>query len=192
MNNEIIAGKLTPYDAELFLMCESLTGKTIEPCVGGADEYFIVVDYSEHPQPDYVNAVMDAVAGRVGERLVEMNDEPENHRFIAHIKFSDQKYPRTTGMATLAKCDFLAGDLFVDDFGNECHALQVKRDYPARLQAFVGSGEMQISETDCEFAFINADSVYQYAKEFDYIVYVKPGRFSIVKPEEFENNFVKK
>ena len=184
--------KLTPYDAELFIMVESLIGKPCEPKLGGKDEYFIVVDYSNHLQPDYVNAIMDAVAGRVGERLFEMNDEPEYHRFIAHIKFSDKKYPRTTGMMTLADCDFLAGDLYVDDFGHECHALQVKRDYPARLQAFVGSGEMQISETDCEFAFINADSVYQYAKEFDYIVYVKPGLFSIMKPEVFENTFVKK
>lgn len=49
--------RLTPFDTELCIMVESLTGKPCEPKCGGKDEYFIVVDYSDHPQPDYIAAV---------------------------------------------------------------------------------------------------------------------------------------
>lgn len=84
--------KLTPYDAELCRMVESLTGVETEPRLGGKDEYFIVVDYSAHPQPDWINAVLEAIQGRVGERFIEMTDEPEASRCIVHIRF-DKEHP---------------------------------------------------------------------------------------------------
>lgn len=83
--------KLTPYDAELCRMVESLTGVETEPRLGGDDEYFIVVDYSAHPQPDWISAVLDAIQGRVGERFIEMNNDPENSFCIVHIRFDKER-----------------------------------------------------------------------------------------------------
>ena len=77
-------------------------------------------------------------------------------------------------------------------------ALQVKRDNVGLLMAFVGNGEMEVERNIDEqtkgkavFHFINAGSVYAHADEFDYIVYVAPGRFEVVKIGEFERNYKK-
>lgn len=79
--------KLTPFDAELCRMVESLTGVETEPRLGGKDEYFIVIDYSAHPDPDWIGAVLAAVQGRLGERFISQTDEPEASRCIVHVRF---------------------------------------------------------------------------------------------------------
>lgn len=87
MEHEYWWEKLTLFDVELFRMVETLTGKKCEPKNGGNDRYFLVVNYSGNPDPDFINAVWDAVAGRVGERLIELTDHPEDYFFTAYIKF---------------------------------------------------------------------------------------------------------
>ena len=186
--------KLTPFDSELCLMVESLTGQECDPKNGGADQYFIVVDYSKRPEPDFISAVMDAVAGRVGERLVDMNDDPDAKRFVAHIKFSDSKYP---GLVYLDRDDRprAAADVFRlrNDAGPCVLALQVTRKNVGRLLSFVGNGEMEIERRPggkATFHFRNAvGSVYAHAPEFSYIVHVKDGLFNVVDKTTFEAKY---
>lgn len=81
--------RLTPFDLELFAMIQSLTGNC--EVKNGGTHYFIIVGYGGH-DADYLSAVMDAIAGRVGERLIKITDEPDNKRFVVRIKFA-KEYP---------------------------------------------------------------------------------------------------
>ena len=92
MENEYWQRRLTPFDWELCKMVRSLTNRTCEP-KNGDDRYFIVVDYSENPEPDFIAAVMDAIAGRLGKRFAYMTDNPDDKNFIVYVNFSDDEYP---------------------------------------------------------------------------------------------------
>ena len=197
--------RLTPYDGELQMMVRSLTGKPCEIHLGGEDEFFIVVDYSGHPDSDYISALMDAVAGRVGKRLVKIEDEPDAKRFVARIKYSEDEYP------CLMRLDpeqeqgphpengdvyFMPVPIAENNGNDECIALQVTRANIERLLAFVGNGEMEIEKRPggkATFHFKNAgNSVYAHAPEFSYIIYNGNDHFSIMEQTLFEANFKKK
>lgn len=186
--------RLTPYDGELQMMVRSLTGKPCELHYGGEDEFFIVVDYSGHPDSDYINALMDAVAGRVGKRLVKMEDEPDAKRFVARIKYSEDKYPAIMRLDPEQESGPHPenGDVYFEPVP-KCIALQVTRDNAERLLAFVGNGEMEIPDDGpAVFHFINAGSVYAHAPEFSYIVYDRNERFIVMDKDEFEATYEKK
>ena len=78
--------KLTAFDAELCKMVESLTGLPCEPKNGG-DSYFIECDYRNHNEPQWILALWDAIEGRVGNRLLEIKDDPERTCLMVHVKF---------------------------------------------------------------------------------------------------------
>lgn len=189
--------KLTPFDAKLCLMVESLTGRPCEPKLSGSGGYFIVVDYCNHDEPEYISAVMDAVAGRIGERLVNMNDEPEAKRFFVHIKFSETKYPDLIRIEGEHHIFRYAGGKYVsfNDSDKTVWALQVKRTNIDLLMAFVGNGEMEIEKRPngkAIFHFRNAGGcVYAHAPESAYIVRVKDGLYNVVEKEIFESTYRK-
>lgn len=196
--------KLTPYDAELFMMVESLTGKPCHTFSGESSRYCLVVDYSNRPEPEFVSAVMDAVIGRIGERFINLEDKADEMKFVVTIGFSTKNYPG------LIKCGCnrkempdVGGKYVLKNVGTgtdiaPIRALQVKRDNVGLLMAFVGNGELEVEQNidvhtkgKAVYHFINAGSVYEHADEFDYIVYVGPGRFEVVKIGEFERNYKK-
>ena len=78
--------QLTPFDAELVKMVESLTGK---PCVpkNGGNHYFFEADYEKHNTPEYICAIWDAIEGRIGKRLISMRDDPERKTIIVRLHF---------------------------------------------------------------------------------------------------------
>lgn len=183
--------KLTPFDQELFVMVRALTGNCAVK--NGGTHYFIVVDYGGH-DADYLSAVIDAIAGRVGERLIKVTDEPENKRFIVRISFSKEKYP-----ALIYARDNMAGDPSIGtpyyDKVKDCRiwALEVARENVNKLIVFVGNGEMEIErrpDGKATFHFINANgSVYAHAPEHSFIVYVSPGHYTIMDKGEFYLKF---
>ena len=189
---EYLTSKLTPFDSELCLMVESLTGRDCEPKSGGPDQYFIVVDYRNHPEPEYIAAIMDAVAGRVGERLIDINDQPDAQQFIAYIKFSDANYNGIVSKATDTRPLIAAGYVYCRQIGS-VRAIQVTRNNVQRLMEFVGNGEMEIERRPggkATFHFRNAvGSVFAHAPEFSYIVHVKDGLFNVVDKETFEKEY---
>lgn len=187
--------KLTPFDYELAIMVESLTGKPCELCNGG-DHFFFEADYENHAkEPEYLLAIWDAIEGRTGKRLVGMDDDPDRHVFIVSVLFSNQRYPNMIRLDRDAKENPSAGTPYYSktDDTNEIIAVQVRRDNAAQLLAFVGNGEMLIDkdpEGKAVFQFLNASgSVYADAPEHSYIVYRGPGRFEIIEQEKFEKEF---
>ena len=181
--------RLTPWDGELCMMVESLTGKPCKPKNGGT-HYFIEVDYSLHDEPEYINAIYEAIAGRIGERLIKITDDPDAKRLIARIKFHPTSYPKLftgndSGIAYIYR-----GFPYTDG-KDEVWALQVTWDNCERLFDFVGGGEMEVAEDGkISFHFLNAyKSVYAHVMENFYIVHDSHCHFHIEKPEEFEAKY---
>ena len=190
--NDYWKRKLTAFDAQLCKMVESLTQRPCEPKLGG-DHYFIEIDYSNNPDPQYILAIWDAIEGRTGERLMEIKDDPERHVLFVRVKFSEQKYP---GIVRMER-DHSANETFGKTYCRklqEIRAVQVDRNNPDVLLEFVGNGEMEIPDDGpAVFHFRNAaGSVYAHAPEHSYIVYVGPERFEIVDQETFEKEYESK
>lgn len=190
MENNNVSKHLTPWDGELMLMVESLTGKPVEPRHGG-DGYFFEADYSLHPDPDYISAIFGAIEGRAGKRCIEINDDPERKVLMAHIAFSDEVLPGLAGSLDIHKPCPSAGRFYIDESSRIVAALQVRAGSVQDLITFVGNGEMEIpKDGPASFHFLNADaSVVAHAREFEYIVFQRPGLFSVVSKAEFENEY---
>ena len=79
--------KLIPFDLDMCRMVTELTGIECEPKNGG-DHYFIEADYANHPEPEYILGMWDAIEGRAGKRLLEIRDDSERHCLFVRIKFA--------------------------------------------------------------------------------------------------------
>lgn len=86
MKTEFWKSKLTPFDAQLCNMVESLTGMECEPKDGG-DHYVIEPCYRNHKDPDFIAAVWDAIEGRTGDRLIGIQDDPERECLSVKVRF---------------------------------------------------------------------------------------------------------
>lgn len=190
MASEFWKKRLTPFDWELCMMVESLTGKPCEPKNGGINKYFISVDYSKRSDADFVSALIDAVCGRLGDRVVTLEDYPDLQQFVVHVKFSGQRYPGIMRTERNHKPNPSKGLVYCRSLA-EIRAVQVKRGNMDRLLAFVGNGEMEIPDDGpAIFHFRNtAGDVWQHAYEFDYIVFVSDGRFDVVRKDDFERDY---
>lgn len=181
--------KLTPFDMELCVMVESLTGKPCKPKNGG-EHFYIVVDYSGIKDKDTINAIMDAVAGRVGDRLIKINDYPESDHFTVLINFSKTHYPGLIYLDRNIEENPAIGDVFCRQL-DEIRAIQVTRQNAGRLLAFVGNGELECpKDGPVTYHFRNtALSVYAHAPENSYIAYIGPGHFQVWAKDLFESKF---
>ena len=191
MVNEYNVPKLTPWDMELCRMVESLTNKPCEPMDGGSEQFFIVVDYSEIKDIDVVAAIVGSVEGRVGQRLVDKIDDPDQRRITIHIKSSEEKLP-VYGGQKVSDGNPVHGDKYCRKM-EEIRALKVTRENLGKLIAFVGNGEMAMPENEpCVFTFLNAGTVYAHAPENSYVVYDSPGRYAVISEEVFKAEFERK
>lgn len=184
--------KLTPFDTELAIMVESVTGKPCELKNGG-DNFFFEADYGNHAnEPDYILAIWDAIEGRTGKRLLEIKDDPERHALFVCVKFSDTQYPGIIRATRDQSPQETFGKIYCHKLV-EIRAIQVERNNAESVLQFVGNGEWEIERRPggkAMFHFRNAaGSVYAHAPEHSYIVYVAPERFEIVDKETFEKEY---
>ena len=192
MENESWKNKLTPFDAELAIMVESAFGKPCELKNGG-DSYFFEADYEKHKDnPEYLLAVWDAIEGRLGDRVLEMKDDPERHAFFVRAKFSEAIYPGIIRMDRESAPQDSYGTTYYNKLV-EIRAIQIERENYDAVLKFVGNGEWEIEKCPggkATFHFRNAaGSVYAHAPEHSYIVHVGPEQFEIVDKETFEKEY---
>lgn len=187
--NEFWRTKLTPFDTELAIMVESLTGKPCE-LKNGDNEYFFEADYENHNDPNYILAMWDAIEGRTGERLLEIKDDAERHALFVRVKFSEQKYPGVIRASRDCSPQESYGKTYCHKLV-EIRAVQVERDNAENVLRFVGNGEWEIPDDGpATFHFRNAaGSVFAHAPEYSYIVHAGPERFEIVNKEMFEKEY---
>lgn len=187
--NEFWRTKLTPFDTELAIMVESLTGKPCE-LKNGDNEYFFEADYENHNDPNYILAMWDAIEGRTGDRLLEIKDDAERHALFVRVKFSEQKYPGVIRASRDCSPQESYGKTYCHKLV-EIRAVQVERDNAENVLRFVGNGEWEIPDDGpATFHFLNAaGSVFAHAPEHSYIVHAGPERFEIVDKETFEKEY---
>ena len=187
--NEFWRTKLTPFDTELAIMVESLTGKPCE-LKNGDNGYFFEADYENHNDPNYILAMWDAIEGRTGERLLEIKDDAERHALFVRVKFSEQKYPGVIRASRDCSPQESYGKTYCHKLV-EIRAVQVERDNAENVLRFVGNGEWEIPDDGpATFYFLNAaGSVFAHAPEHSYIVHAGPERFEIVDKETFEKEY---
>lgn len=190
----MMEARLTPYDSELFIMVESLTGKKCVPKRGDGG-FFFEVDYSCNRDPEFILAIYDAVSGRLGDRLIKINDDPDASRFIVFAKYSDENYPELVGKEAISRPNINVGNLFILRFGSgRKRAVNVTRQNLLRLLEFVGNGQMEIERRPggkAVFHFVNGGSVFQTAPEYSYIVHVRDDLFEVIDGEKFENEWTR-
>ena len=78
--------KLTELDIELCWAVRLLTLRPCEPKNGG-DHYFIEADYRNNTDPQHILAVWDLIEKHAGNRLIELEDEPERQCLWARVAF---------------------------------------------------------------------------------------------------------
>lgn len=185
--------KLTPFDMELCVMIESLTGVPCEPC-NGDDHFYIIADYNQHANdPDYIAAIIAAIEGRVGARLIDLSDDAEYGLLIIKIKFAEENYPALVADNGIGKEDPEKGRCYCRSLG-EVRALEVLPANAEQLIAFIGNGQMEIpADGPASFHFLNAGgSVWAHAPEGSFIVYIGPGQFEVRAREDFLKEFESK
>ena len=52
------------------------------------------VDYSKHKDPDYISAIYEAIAGRMGSRLIKIDDDPDRNCLMVYVNFAPQDFPK--------------------------------------------------------------------------------------------------
>lgn len=77
---------LTDADTALFRMLSSLMETEISPKHLDARSYMLPVPYCGK-DPEYLSAVIDAVRGRLGERMEDVVDDAEVGVLIFYVKF---------------------------------------------------------------------------------------------------------
>lgn len=187
-----MAKRCTPFDSETVVMLEGLTQK--RSFITGFDDYFTIhAIYERTDAPEFLNAVINAVRGRMGDRFIEVNDDTDNCVLRFAIKYDEHEYPTQMGEYYGSK------DLrFADSYSNgtkDVIALQVHRTNSDKLRKFVGGGKLiteRCPNGRCWFEFLN-NGVFCNVKEGDYIVLLEQDRgYSIWNKKEFEKVFEKK
>lgn len=175
--------ELNEFDWSLCKMVANVTGKECYPLFGG-DHYFIIANYYDNPDPDFVSALYDAICGRMGKRLREITDDPELRHIVARIDFAEG--PKN--QMRIQQPDPDTGKPYCHTL-SQIMAVQVQRDNAEELMRFCGGGDFRHNEKgEAWFYFLNG-SVFADAVEGEYIYRNSKGHFFVVSEEEFEREY---
>lgn len=186
--------RTTPFDAETVMMLRGLTQR--ESFISELDDnnFTIHAFYSNHPDPDYISAVIDAVRGRMGERFIEVDDNPEMQMLKFTIAYDKHNLPDVEGTTEVKQPNLLRGTIYERENEN-CWAIQVRRDNHNVVANFCGNGTMQIERHPggkAWFTFLN-NGTYVDVPENDYIVRRKnTNAFEIWTKAKFEKEWKRK
>lgn len=162
--------QITPFDYEALVMLESLTGREVVP-TELEDNFTFHAFYTKHNNPDYINAIINAIRGRFGERCIEVNDDPDNETLKFTIAYADVELPKLFGDLQTGIPHTGFGKVYCHQL-EEIHAVQVTRFNVDQLQIFVGGGQMAIERKPggkATFSFLN-NGIIVDVPEYSYIV----------------------
>lgn len=173
--------KITPYDSELLLMIESLTG--YKPIIELQEGYYTIEVRGIDALSDEVrNAIADAIAGRLGDRMISVYEGKGS-------LFYTVRYGEDCGELICSE-QFGPGDISDSNVfyipETALRGLMVLSSNFERLVRFVGNGQWERKPDGTElFHFLNASgTVYCDAPEGSYLIYVRPGLFRIANEKE--------
>lgn len=181
--------KWTPWDSELLLMVERLTGN--KPVISREEKdcYEFQIDLGEYAgDPAYEEAVFRAIKGRAGERYVKQVGGTFAGVFYVTIRFSEKAVP---GLATRmdAGVDLEAAIEYIPA-GCSVFAVKFDPELPAPALSFVGGGEIEQEGDGPVLVFDSGAGVFRRACSGEYIVFDNTGLLSVVPEDEFEAKYV--
>ena len=176
--------RLTPFDAELFLMVESLTGQERE-ILAEYDGYYMTVRLKPEMEDKKKDAIRDAIVGRIGEKLIWERWTDENVGTF-QIRYGDP-VGKITDSARFDDGDISDSNIFYIP-ETSLRGLSVLKLNFERLVRFVGNGQWE-TKPDGQgiFHFLNASgTVYCDAPEGTYLVFVRKGLYRVATKEEMK------
>lgn len=176
--------KLNPFDAELLVMIGDVA-KSQPSVEEKTDGYEITVATTEIPGA--VDALKQAVAGRLGNRL--LTTHTLNAVVIFNVEYDPTEYPEQI-RTRLIEPDATAGTRYCRTL-LEVDAIQVRRDNLDDLLHFTGGGTMTIPQTPggvAVYSFADMNGIFVTATENSYIV--RNGKdFTFMNKQSFEREF---
>lgn len=183
--------KLTPFDAETFLMIKSITGAEPEVVQNKVSYKISVCTYNMSDEK--ITAIKKAVSGRLGKRLY--NTESGINKIVFSVEFEENAENMPTEVRTdLAQPKENAGDIYCRRL-LEVRALPVMRDNLEKLLMFTGGGTMQIPRTPgglAVYSFPTENGVMLDVPEGNFILLTPDGKFSKMDMQTFMANFEEK
>lgn len=163
-------GKLTPFDTETIVMVQSVIGKDVKIAQSNSS-FSIVADTSELSH--YIQrAVIDAVRGRCGDKLIRYDEGKVLTFEISYTPGSENMPDEIRDYNQVPRYDI--GDMYVSkiDEDYKIRAMEVTKENAQRLIEFLGGGFCEILPNgDCSFTYITDNGILATANEGDYIVY---------------------
>ena len=178
--------KLNPFDAELLVLIGDIA-KSQPDVEGKTDGYEIMVSTTEIPGTA-VEALKQAVAGRLGNRLLDTHTL--DAAVIFNVEYDPTEYPEQI-RTRLTEPDATAGTRFCRML-MEVDAIQVRRDNLDDLLKFTGGGTMTTPRTPDDIAvysFPDGNGIFIDAPEKWYIVREPNGRLTARPEREFNREF---
>ena len=174
------AKTLTPFDAELLLMIESLTG--YKPFVELQKGYYTIEVRLDTLSDEVRNALADAIAGRLGDRMISVY---EGKGSLFYTVDYGEDCGELMDSGTITDGDIRDSNVFYIP-ETALRGLMVLPSNFDRLVRFVGNGSWERRPDGNDiFHFLNASgTVFCDAPEGSYLVYVKPGLYRVATKEE--------
>lgn len=181
--------KLNPFDAELLVMIGDIA-KSQPEVEEKPDRYEITVDTTEI-QENAIEALKQAVAGRLGKRLLVTHTL--DAAVVFNVEYDPTEYPEQI-RTRLVEPDATAGTRYCRTL-LEVDAIQVRRDNLDDLLRFTGGGTMQIPRTPgglTVYSFPTENGVMLDVPEGNFIVLTPDGKFGKMDMQTFMANFEEK
>lgn len=180
--------KLTPFDGELLVMIADIM--KVEPTVEeSATIYKISVPIGDN-SPDTVTAMQNAVRGRLGKRLIMLNDVDNCKEY--YVAYVDDAESMADEIRTEYDApDATAGTRYCRTL-KEVDAIQVDRDNLETIKRFTGGGTMTIPRIPggiAMYSFVSPDGLIIDTPETWYIIREDNGKFSHRPKREFDAEF---
>lgn len=181
--------KLNPFDAELLVMIGDIA-KSQPEVEEKPDRYEITVDTTEI-QENAIEALKQAVAGRLGKRLLVTHTL--DAAVVFNVEYDPTEYPEQI-RTRLVEPDATAGTRYCRTL-LEVDAIQVRRDNLDDLLRFTGGGTMEIPRTPgglAVYSFPTENGVMLDVPEENFIVLTPDGKFGKMDMQTFMANFEEK
>ena len=169
--------KLTPFDAECIRMIADITH--VEPQVEQKDDVFTVAVMLGTVPTETIQALQNAIIGRLGERLKLHGTTDDQLIFTIAYDPEGETLPDMLG-GDVIEIDPNAGTRYCRTL-KEINAIQVDRDNVEELQRFTGGGSMTIPRIPGGigiYSFISDNGLSIDVPETWYIIREDNGKFS--------------
>lgn len=153
--------RLTPFDSELFIMVESLTGN--EPRITEDDYYYTMEVFHSSDDEREIRAINMAILGRIGDRIVGI----EGDKYLIRYGEIKEEEERLT-----VERDTSVGERYLLK-SKSVMALQVTEKNKNKLYIFTGGGTFTTPKRVggiAHYTFVTPNGTLMDAKESDYIL----------------------